>query len=91
MTTRDLVYAPEVTTAECFSCKKTFSLYKVQNYGISFCAVCGVNNNFVNLVTLPKILTQIAKFAEFKNEKIDGRLVVDVSDLFNELQKSGDK
>lgn len=52
---------------------------------------CDICNNQNTAKSFSELLTQIAKFAEFKNEKIDGRLVVDVSDLFNELQKSGDK
>jgi hypothetical protein len=36
---------------------------------------------------LPNILKKIAVFAEKENERIDDRLVVDVSYLFTELQK----
>ena len=46
-----------------------------------------INNKFVELITLPNILSKIAKFAEQENEKIEDRLVVDISKLFEELQK----
>jgi len=84
---KDLVYVPEITTAECFSCKETFKLYTVQKTGMNFCRLCGIGNKFVELITLPNILKKIAVFAESQNEKIEDRLVVDVSKLFEELQK----
>lgn len=84
---KDLTYIPDITTAECFSCKESFKLYTVQKIGMSFCKMCGINNNLVELITLPNILSKIAKFAEQENEKIDNRLVVDISKLFEELQK----
>ena len=85
---KDLVYVPEITTAECFSCKESFKLYTVQKMGMNFCQQCGVNNKFAELITLPNILKKIAVFAESQNEKIDDRLVVDISKLFQELQKN---
>jgi len=84
---KDLTYIPDITTAECFSCKEIFKLYTVQKMGMNFCRMCGINNKFAELITLPNILSKIAKFAEQENEKIDDRLVVDISKLFQELQK----
>jgi hypothetical protein len=84
---KDLTYIPDITTAECFSCKESFKLYTVQKMGMNFCRMCGINNKFAELITLPNILKKIAKFAEKENERIDDRLVVDVSNLFIELQK----
>lgn len=84
---KDLVYVPEITSTECFICKETFKLYTVQKIGMDFCKMCGINNKFAELITLPNILSKIAKFAEQENKRIDGRLVVDISDLFIELQK----
>jgi hypothetical protein len=84
---KDLTYIPDITTAECFSCKESFKLYTVQKIGMDFCRMCGINNKFAELITLPNILNKIAKFAEQENERIDGRLVVDISNLFVELQK----
>lgn len=84
---KDLTYIPDITTAECFSCKESFKLYTVQKIGMDFCKMCGFNNKFAELITLPNILSKIAKFAEQKNEKIENRLVVDVAELVQELQK----
>ncbi len=84
---KDLTYIPDITTAECFSCKESFKLYTVQKMGMNFCKMCGINNKFVELTTLPNILSKIAKFAEQENERIEDRLVVDISKLFQELQK----
>lgn len=88
---KDLTYIPDITTAECFSCKESFKLYTVQKMGMNFCRMCGINNKFSELITLPNILSKIAKFAEQENEKIDDRLVVDVSSLFTELQKENNE
>jgi len=84
---KDLTYIPDITTAECFSCKESFKLYTVQKMGMNFCRMCGINNKFAELITLPNILNKIAKFAEQENEKIEDRLVVDIANLFTELQK----
>ena len=32
--------------------------------GMNFCRMCGINNKFAELITLPNILNKIAKFAE---------------------------
>jgi len=84
---KNITYIPDIITAECFSCKESFKLYTVQKMGMNFCRMCGINNKFAELITLPNILNKIAKFAEQENEKIDDRLVVDISKLFKELQK----
>jgi len=84
---RDLVYVPEIETAQCWGCKEDFKLYSVQKIGINWCRVCAINNRLSELITLPNILKKIIKFAEEKNEKIDDRLVVDISGLVKELQK----
>ena len=84
---KDLTYIPDITTAECFSCKESFKLYTVQKMGMNFCKMCGINNKFAELITLPNILSKIAKIAEQENERIEDRLVVDVAKLVEELQK----
>lgn len=84
---RDLNYIPEIVTAECFSCKKPFSLYSVQKVTMNFCRLCGINNRLSELITLPHIIVKIVKYAEKQNEHIDGRLVVDISKLLKYLQK----
>ena len=84
---KNLTYIPDTITTECFNCKENFKLYSVQKMGINFCKACGINNKFIELMTLPNILNKIAKFAEKENEKIEDRLVVDISKLFQELQK----
>jgi len=84
---RDLVYVPETETVQCWGCKEDFKLYSVQKIGINWCKVCAINNKLSELITLPNILKKIIKIAEEKNKKIDDRLVVDVSELVQELQK----
>ena len=84
---KDLTYIPDTTTAECFSCKESFKLYTVQKMGMNFCKMCGINNKFAELITLPNILSKIAKIAEKENERIEDRLVVDIAKLFEELKK----
>jgi hypothetical protein len=84
---KDLTYIPDITTAECFICKENFKLYTVQKMGMNFCKMCGINNKFAELITLPNILSKVVKFAEQENERIEDRLVVDVAKLVEELQK----
>ena len=84
---KDLVYTLDIVTSECFSCKEIFKLYDVQKVGIVLCKQCNFNSKFIELTTLPKVLKQIVFFAEQENEKINDRLVVDISKLFEELQK----
>jgi hypothetical protein len=84
---KDLIYTPEIITAECFICKETFKLYTVQKIGMDFCRLCGIGNKLAELTTLSNILKKITVFAEQENEKIENRLVVDISKLFIELQK----
>lgn len=84
---RDLTYIPDIESVECFNCKNIFNIYKIQNVGINFCKRCGINNKNSELTTVQKMLVKIAKFAEEENEKIEDRLVVDISKLFQELQK----
>jgi len=84
---KNLTYIPEVITSECFGCKAIFELYLVQKIGINFCKECNGNESFYALITLPAILKKIAYYAEQQDEKIEGNLVVDVSKLFEELQK----
>lgn len=86
---KDLLNVVNITTAECFFCKDSFRLYDVQKIGIQICGVCGGNNSLSKLFTLPFLFKQIVEFAELKNEKIEDRLVVDVSELIEKLQ--GDK
>jgi len=87
-TEKNLVYIPKIVTNECFACKKIFELYEVQNVGIVFCKQCTFNSKLIELTTLPKVFKQIVFFAEQQNQKIDDRLVVDISKLFEELQKN---
>lgn len=84
---KNLTYIPDITTAECFSCKESFKLYTVQKGGMNFCRMCGINNNLIELTTLPIVFKKIIEYAEKENEKIDNRLVVDISKLLQELQK----
>ena len=84
---RDLTYIPDITMAECFGCKENFKLYTVQKMAMNFCKICTVNDKFIELTTLPNALIKVAKFAEQENERIDNRLVVDISKLLIELQK----
>lgn len=83
---RNLTYTLDTETVECFGCKENFTLYAVQKMGMNFCKVCGVNNKFLDLITLPPILIKTVKFAEQENKKVNDRLVVDVSDLLQYLQ-----
>jgi hypothetical protein len=85
---KDLVYDLNIVTSECFSCKETFRLYDVQKVGITFCKQCILNNKFVELTTIPAIIKQIVFFAEKENQKVNDRLVVDISNLLEELQKN---
>lgn len=85
---KDLVYTLNIVTSECFSCKEIFKLYDVQKVGIVLCKQCSFNSKLIELTTIPKILKQIVSFAEQENEKINDKLVVDISKLFEELQKN---
>lgn len=87
---KDLVYNLDIITAKCFICKEEFKLYSVQKMGMNFCKMCSSNNKLTELTTLPNILTKITRFAEQANEKIDGRLVVDISSLFIDLQENNE-
>jgi len=84
---RDLTYIPEIETVQCWGCKENFKLYSIQKIGMNWCSLCGINNKLSELITMPNVLKKIVTFAEEKNEKIDDRLVVDVSKLVQELQK----
>lgn len=88
---KDLSYIPETTSAECYACKSIFKLYTIQKIGLDFCKLCGVNNKLVKLTTISNILFKISDFAEKENEKIENRLVVDISKLFIELQKENNE
>lgn len=54
---------------------------------MNFCRVCGVNNELTKLTTLPSLFNKVVKYAEKENQRIDDRLVVDISNLLNALQK----
>lgn len=85
---KDLIYTPEITTIECFSCKEIFKLYSIQkNNGLNLCKLCTTNYKLTELVALFTIVKTIVEFAEKQNKKLDGRLIVDVADLINELQE----
>lgn len=83
---RDLTYTLDTEIVQCFGCKENFKLFTVQKIGMNFCKICGVNNKFLDLTTLPSMLVKIVKFAEQENKKINDRLVVDISDLLEYLQ-----
>lgn len=83
---KDLLNVVKITTAECFLCKETFRLYDAQKNGICICGLCSNKNSLSKLFTLPFLFKQIVEFAELKNEKINDRLVVDVSELIERLQ-----
>lgn len=85
---KDLIYDLNIVTSECFLCKETFKLYDVQKVGITFCKQCTFNNKFIELTTVSAIIKQIVFFAEKENQKVNDRLVVDISDLLKELQKT---
>lgn len=84
---KDLTYIPDTTTAECFSCKESFKLYTVQKTNINFCRGCCISPKFIELTTLFVVIQNMVKFAEEQNKKNNDRLVVDVSDLLEHLQK----
>lgn len=86
---KDLISINEVVTTECFSCKETFRLFDVQKTRFDFCKLCVINSNLVKLITLPVVFKKIVAIAEQENQKINDRLVVDVSKLIEILQ--GDK
>ena len=88
---KDLVYIPSITTSECFGCKETFKLYDIQKFGMDFCKFCNKNKKFYELITIPVLFKKIIEFAKQENEKIENRLVVDISRLFEELQKDNDE
>jgi len=83
---KDLTYTIKVTTAECMFCKESYKLYEAQKTGISLCGLCGGGNKLSKLITLPIVFKKIIELAEKKNKKIKDRLVVDVSELIEELQ-----
>lgn len=83
---KDLTSLNEIVTAECFSCKETFRLFDVQKMGFDFCRLCGISNSLVKLTTLPMVSKKIVAIAEQENQKINDRLVVDVSKLIEGLQ-----
>lgn len=84
---KDLINVIEITTAECFACKQFFKLYDIQKVGINLCGLCGGNNVLSKITTLPFLFKKIVEFAEEQNKKSNDRLVVDVSDLLEYLQK----
>jgi len=84
---RDITYIPEITETECFGCNKNFKLYLIQKTGIVFCKVCGPNLILSELTTISQILKKIVSFAEKENQKIDDKLVVDISKLIDFLQE----
>jgi len=84
---RDLIYTPDITEAECYQCSAVFKLYNVQKMPVSFCRICGVNNNLTELTTLPFLLKKIVEYAEKENQRIDDRLVVDIANIIDDLQK----
>lgn len=83
---RDIVYNIDITTAECFSCKEVFRLYTVQKSGMDLCAICNNNYKSTELISLHTFLLKVIKFAEKENLKLNDRLVIDVSNLLEELQ-----
>jgi hypothetical protein len=58
---------------------------------MTICTNCNLDIDTINIKFYIEMLGRIAKFAELKNEKINDRLVVDVSSLLNELQRPGGK
>lgn len=83
----DLIYTPDVIKAECYQCSTVFKLYSVQKMPINFCRICGVNNKLTELTTLPLLFKKIVEYAEKKNQRIDDRLVVDIGNIIDDLQK----
>ena len=85
--TYDLIYTPKIVEEKCYQCNKIFKLYEVQKMTINFCHICGVNNKITELTTLPFIFKKVVDYAEKQNQRIDGRLVVDIENLIGALQK----
>jgi len=85
--TKDINYTLPLTLAECFMCKETFNLFEIQKLPINFCNNCRNNSKLNQLTTVYLIMQDIVKYAEQKNIKIADKLVVDISDLVDYLQK----
>jgi hypothetical protein len=83
----DLIYTPRIIDAQCYQCNKVFKLYEIQKMPINFCYICAVNNKLTKLTTLSLIVKKIIEYAEKENKRIDDRLVVDISNLLDDLQK----
>jgi hypothetical protein len=54
---------------------------------INFCRVCGVNNKLTELITLPFVFKKVIEYAEKENQRVNDRLVVDIANLIDDLQK----
>jgi len=83
---KDLIYTPNIITAKCFSCKETFKLYDIQKVNLDLCNLCNVNNKLTELTTIFNVIKKIVIFAEKENIKNNDRLIIDVSNLIEELQ-----
>lgn len=83
----DLIYTPNIIDAKCYQCNKLFKLYEIQKMPMNFCRICGVNNKLTKLTTLPSVFKKVVEYAEKENQRIDDRLVVDISNLLIALQK----
>lgn len=83
----NLNYIPDKTTVECYGCKQPFDLYEIQKMPMNFCRICGVNNKLTELTTLPFVFKKVIEYAEKENQRVDNKLVVDISNLINDLQK----
>jgi len=83
----NLNYIPKIIDIKCYQCNKVFKLYKIQKMPINFCRVCGVNNKLTELITLPFVFKKVIEYAEKENQRVNDRLVVDIANLIDDLQK----
>ena len=85
--TKDINDIPQTITAKCFFCKQIYNLFDIQKMPINFCRGCCNSPKLIELTTLFVVIQSMVKFAEEQNKKNNDRLVVDVSDLLEHLQK----
>ena len=85
--TKDINDIPQTITAKCFFCKQIYNLFDIQKMPMNLCRGCCNSPKLIELTTLFVVIQSMVKFAEEQNKKNNDRLVVDVSDLLEHLQK----
>jgi hypothetical protein len=83
----DLIYTPKIIDAQCYQCSKVFKLYEIQKMPINFCHTCAINNKLTELITLSIVVKKIVEYAEKQNQRVNDRLVVDIQNLIDDLQR----